>query len=104
MLDALSFTDTPASLSITVPPKAQVSFLAKPCWESLAWSGCDGAPKHGKTTGMPPRTGLVPSKAALEDTNKRSFVSVAAFEADLHEMTDAPYRRISTEEPYIVTC
>jgi hypothetical protein len=52
-----------------------------------------------KTTGIPPRTALDPSKADLEDTNSLSTGVVDVAEADFHEITVAPNKRISAEEP-----
>jgi len=98
---ALSRTDTPASLSITTLSNAQNSFRAKPCCGSLEWSGCSGGPKHGKTTGIPPRTAFEPSRTAFEDTNNLSTSPpYPPFSVAFHEIIVAPNRRISAEAPY----
>jgi len=53
-------------------------------------------------TGMPPRTGFDPSRAALEETKRRSRLceSVAALEGDFQDITVAPYNKISALAPY----
>ena len=99
-LYSLSLTETPASLSITILLNDHTLFRANPCCDSLAWSGWVGAPKHGKTTGMPPRTGLLPSRAALPDTKRRSTGSELDGLGDFQEITVAPYSRISADDPY----
>lgn len=38
---------------MTVESNFQTLLLANPCWLSLLCWGCVGAPKQGKTTGMP---------------------------------------------------
>ena len=47
----------------------------------------------GKTTGIPPLTGLLPSSFAASLTKRFSFPLL------FHEITVAPYRRTSTESP-----
>ena len=88
--NSLSFTETPASLSITIEVNVHTLLRANPCWGSLEWVGWVGAPKQGKTTGIPPRTGLLPSSAALLDTNKRSTGSVLEGLGAFQDTTVAP--------------
>jgi len=47
----------------------------------------------GKTTGMPPRTALLPSSAAFS-LNQRFSLPL-----DCHEITVAPYSKTSTDSP-----
>lgn len=60
-----------------------------------------GAPKIGKTTGMPPRTGLLPSRAALEDTKRRSAGVEELASGAFQEITVAP---IVDQTPWTYTC
>jgi len=60
----------------------------------VAWS-FGGAPKTGKTRGMPPRMGLEPSSLAAVD---RNICWVRAGEV-VHEVTVAPKRLTVTESP-----
>lgn len=61
-------------------------------------------PKQGNTTGIPPRTGLDPSRAAVEDTKRRSVGSGLRMDPAFQDTTVAPYNRISTKEPCIGGC
>lgn len=45
---------------------------------------------YGNTTGMPPRTGLEPSKNAFEETKSRSIGSELVVVPDFQEITEAP--------------
>lgn len=88
-----SFTDSAASPSLVLLPKnSHFTFRAKPCCGSLLPAG--GGPKTGKTSGMPPRTGFEPSRAAAEETKRFS-----PEEGVVHEVTVAPWRRTETESP-----
>ena len=80
--------------------KAQNSFRAKPCCGSLEWSGCSGGPKHGKTTGIPPRIAFEPSRIAFEDTNTRSISSPPLFAVAFQDITVAPNKQISAVAPW----
>ena len=89
--DSQSLTDTPASLSITVSSLlVHTELRAYPCCWSWRCSLRRGAPKHGKTIGMPPRTGLEPSRTAFDDTNRCSVGSVSPEAADFQETMVAP--------------
>ena len=99
MFYAQNLTDTPASLSITMLDNCHVSLLAKPCWLNCRCSGCVGAPKQGKTMGIPPRTGFEPSSLALDDTKSRSMGSGFRVPPDFHDITVAPYSNITALEP-----
>lgn len=88
-----SFTDSAASPSLVLFPRnSHLTFRANPCWGSLLPDG--GGPKTGKTRGMPPRTGLEPSRAAAVET-KRFSPEVGV----VQEVTVAPWRRTETESP-----
>lgn len=92
-----SFTEELSLPSLVdLPRNSQREERAKPCWESLAVGGwaSEGGPKTGKTRGMPPRTGFVPSKTVFSESQRRSRP-----EADFQERTVAPWRRTETDSP-----
>lgn len=49
-----------------------------------------GAPKMGNTTGIPPRTGLEPSRAAFDETKRCSQNSFDSGFGAFQEITVAP--------------
>lgn len=89
-----SFTPPVPSL-VLLPRNSHRTLRAKPCCGSLLPAG--GGPKTGKTSGMPPRTGLEPSRTAAEE--RKRFSRGPEAEGVFHEVTVAPWRRISTASP-----
>jgi len=67
-----------------------VLLRAYPCCFRFENWGSSGAPNTGKTIGIPPLTGFDPSKAALEETKRRSRGSPPATSGDFQEITVAP--------------
>ena len=94
-----NLTETPASLSSTTPSYVQRSLLANPCCFRAMCSLWVGGPKHGKTIGIPPRTGFEPSRADFDERKRRSMGCGLSREGDFHEMTVAPKRRTWAEAP-----
>lgn len=75
-----------------LPRNSHRALRANPCCGSFTPSGA--APKKGNTSGMPPRTGLVPSRELAVESQSFS-VPVASF----HEVMVAPWRRTETDSP-----
>lgn len=111
---SLTVLDPAASSEADLPRNSQRDVRAKPCCGrvDVGWPDLGGGPKTlrgvsggrvrgrqwvltGKTTGIPPRTALLPSRAAFSLSHKFSVLPPWLFQL----VTVAPYRSTSTLSP-----